>query len=612
MLSLRKKLLLGFGGLLLIIILLGLQSITKVTELGGAIDIILRENYQSVIACQKMKESLERLDSGALFILSGNEKEGRDLIERNMPEFEKALQTELKIITLPGEGEKAARVKTLFEQYRPLIKNVEGQKLSQMMRDEIYFDKLQPLFQNIKNTTDDILYINQQNMFEANQQARHKATAAREHMFILLFIGVAVAAVYISLVGKWILRPIKRLTQSVEEIKRGNLDLVVKSDGRDEIGRLSEAFNEMTASLREFRRRDEEKLFRIQVSTQQTFNNLPDIVAITDTEGHIEIATETAGNIFGLKRNVKIQSLPFDWMKSLFEDALKGHQVPMNKNNVSLIQQFINAEEHYFQPAAAPILNSKKEVTGVILILKDITEQLEHSELKRGVISTVSHQLKTPLTSIRMALHLLLEEKIGPLNPTQTELLVTAREETERLNRILENLLDISRIVSGKMAIEFHNIQPYKIAHEAAESFRSKAIGHGIKLHTLLPGDLPDVWADAEQIEHVFSNLLLNALRYTESGGAVTISARADDKQVLLSVSDTGSGIPEQYLPKIFERFFRIPGQDTEAGTGLGLSIVKEIVEAHGGSVGVESREGVGSTFSFTLPRADIGPGKNV
>ncbi|MGD0276839.1 MAG: HAMP domain-containing histidine kinase, partial [Syntrophales bacterium] len=149
MLSLRKKLLLGFGGLLLIIVLLGLQSITKVTELGGAIDIILRENYQSVIACQKMKESLERLDSGTLFILSGYKKEGKDIIERNMPEFEKALQTELKNITLPGEGERVSHIKILFEQYRPLIIDVEGQKLSQPVRNEIYFDELLPLFWDI-------------------------------------------------------------------------------------------------------------------------------------------------------------------------------------------------------------------------------------------------------------------------------------------------------------------------------------------------------------------------------------------------------------------------------------------------------------------------------
>jgi NtrC-family two-component system sensor histidine kinase KinB len=126
-----------------------------------------------------------------------------------------------------------------------------------------------------------------------------------------------------------------------------------------------------------------------------------------------------------------------------------------------------------------------------------------------------------------------------------------------------------------------------------------------VELVTDLPGDTPDVWADTQQIGHVFANLLSNALRYTDSGGAVTVSARTEEEQVQFSVSDTGRGIPERDLPRIFDRFFRVPGQETESGIGLGLAIVKEIVEAHGGSVNVESREGEGSTFLFTLPRAD-------
>jgi len=241
----------------------------------------------------------------------------------------------------------------------------------------------------------------------------------------------------------------------------------------------------------------------------------------------------------------------------------------------------------------------------VILILKDVTEQLEHDELKRGVISTVSHQLKTPLTSIRMAIHLLLDEKVGTLTAKQQELLIAAQEDSDRLDRILENLLDMSRIVSGKVAMDLAAAQPQQMILNAVESYRAAARQRGVELTTNLPGDLPEVSADALQIAHVFANLLFNALKYTDSGGAITMSAQADQELVRFSVSDTGKGIPEEHLPKIFDRFFRVPGQDHETGTGLGLSIVKEIVEAHGGSVGVESRLGEGTTFSFTLRRTD-------
>ncbi|HYA12892.1 MAG TPA: ATP-binding protein [Syntrophales bacterium] len=605
MLGLRHKLLLGFGGLLLIIALIGLQSITKVTTLGGAIDVILKENYQRVLACQDMKESLERMDSGALFILSGSEKEGREAIDVNVPVFEKALQIELNTITLPGEGEKAAHLKELFERYKTMIQVIGDKTLSSERRRQIYYTDLFPLFREIKDTANSILTMNQQNMYDENQSARHKAARAREQMYFLLLLGAIVAIAYMFLIGKWILRPINRLTQSVDEIKQGNLDLVVTSNTRDEIGHLSAAFNEMTASLREIRRSEELKLVRMQHSTQETFNNLPDVAATIDLEGRVEVSTETAKNIFGLNRGVQIQILPYKWMADLFRKALSGDQTSTDQESISLIQQFINTEEHYFRPIAAPILNNRKEVTGVILILKDVTEQLEHDELKRGVISTVSHQLKTPLTSIRMALHLLLDEKLGPLTAKQADLLITAREDSDRLNRILENLLDLSRIVSGKVAMELHTAQPHQLVLESIESYRAASRQRGIELKTELPDDLPDVRADTLQIAHAFANLLFNALKYTESGGTVTVSAQADEGHVRFLVSDTGKGIPEQYLPRVFDRFFRVPGQETESGIGLGLAIVKEIIEAHGGSVSAESRVGEGSTFSFTLPRAD-------
>jgi signal transduction histidine kinase len=604
MLGLRHKLLLGFGGLLLIIALIGIQSITKVTTLGDAIDVILKENYQSVIACQNMKEALERMDSGALFILSGYENEGREAIDRNVPAFENALHIELNNITVPGEGEKANHLQELFSRYRPMVQSMEDKTLSSERRRQIYFTELFPLFREIKETANDILTMNQQNMYDENESARHKAAKAREQMYFLLLLGAVVSIAYMFLIGKWILRPIRSLTQSVDEIKQGNLDLMVKSDTHDEIGHLSEAFNEMTASLREIRRIEELKLVRMQHSTQETFNNLPDVAAVIDLEGRVEVSTETAKNTFGLNRGVQIKILPYKWMANLFREALKGDQTSMDQGSISLIQQFINTEEHYFRPTAAPILNSRKEVTGVILVLKDVTEQLEHDELKRGVISTVSHQLKTPLTSIRMALHLLLEEKVGYLTPKQMDLLIAAREDSDRLDRILENLLDMSRIASGKVAMELQAAQPHQMILTAVESYRAAARQRGVELKTDLPDDLPDVLADTIQIAHVFANLLFNAMKYTDSGGMITLSAQADQEHVRFSVSDTGKGIPEEHLPKIFDRFFRVPGQEHETGTGLGLSIVKEIVEAHGGSVSVDSHVGEGTTFSFTLPTA--------
>jgi len=605
MLGLRQKLSLGFGGLVLIILILGIQSINYLTQLGPAIDVILRENYRSVIACQEMKEALERIDSGVVFIFIGEKQRGTEQIEKNEAAFEKALRVELNNITLPGEGEKARQLQGLFEQYRITLHEIQGLKISNQQRDA-YFSKLLPRFLQIKETAEEILQMNQTNMSDANDWARRSADSAKKQMYLFLFVGMSVAVGFVFFTGKWILRPVNRLIRSTEEIKKGNLDLVVQSDSQDEIGRLSEAFNEMTSALRESRRSDQTKLVRIQRATEQAFNSLPDAIAIVDPAGKVEVATGTARNVFGLKPDQQIRSLAYPWMSEILTEALRTGHTVVPKGQEKAIQRFIDGEEHYFRPLAIPILANDGQPTGVVFVLRDATQEREQEELKSGVISMVSHQVKSPLTSIRMALHLLLEEKVGSLTPKQAELLVAAREDSDRLHNIFNDLLDISRIESGKGAMNFQKVSPHALVFEALEPFQMDYKDRGVALETEVPSDLPEVWAEISRMNHVFANLLSNALRYTSPGGKVTVLARAAQEHVFFSVSDTGKGIPDQYLPRIFEKFFRVPDQGTDTGVGLGLAIVKEIVEAHGGTVNVESRPGEGTTFTFTLRRGDI------
>jgi len=604
-LSLRQKLALGFGGLLVIIAAIGIHNITRITALGQSIDVILRENYRSVVACQEMKDALERMDNGAVFVLLGAEQKGNDQIAQNEARFEKALQVELGNITLPGEGEKAERLKQLFGQYRSDIKVMGNPVFGREARRKTYFAELLPLFQRIKGTADDILRMNQENMVAMDARARRQALSVRGQMYMMLLAATVVAAVFLFLTGKWILRPITRLTNSAKEIQKGNLDLVVPSESSDEIGQLTKAFDEMAASLREFRRTGQARLLRIQRSTQQAFDSLPDAIAVINPEGEVEVATETAREAFGLKSSARVRDLPSPWMAGLCEKALASGRIAELGGAQAVVQQFVRNEERFYRPRAVPILDSGRAPAGVVLILQDVTQQRRQDEMKSGVISTVSHQLKTPLTSIRMAIHLLLDEKTGMLTPKQEDLLMAAREDADRLHTIVRELLDIGRIESGKARMDLARLSPQKVVLEGSEPYRSTARDQRVTLAVDVPEDLPEVWADPTRISHVFANLLSNALKYTPPGGSISLSAQAGEEVVRFQVSDTGIGIPDRYLPRIFEQFFRVPDQGPGTGAGLGLAIVKEIVEAHGGTVGVESREGAGSTFLFSLRRTD-------
>jgi signal transduction histidine kinase len=232
-------------------------------------------------------------------------------------------------------------------------------------------------------------------------------------------------------------------------------------------------------------------------------------------------------------------------------------------------------------------------------------------QVKSDLVSTASHELKTPLTSIRLVIHLLLEEVVGPLTPKQIELLVDARDNAERLLAMVNNLLDLARLERGEGQLEIRAVSPADLLQSAAEAVRPRAQDKGIELNVAAAQDLPRVAADAGKIEHALANLLDNAVTYTDRAGKITLSASADGDHVVIAVQDTGVGIAAEHLPHVFDRFVRIPGQSRESGTGLGLAIVREIVAAHRGSVSCESQPGAGSIFRFTLPIAPAAPGED-
>jgi NtrC-family two-component system sensor histidine kinase KinB len=601
--TLRQKLSVVFAMLLSITALIAWQSIQRFNQLGRSIDVILKENYRSVIACQQMKDALERMDSGLLFILADFVKEGIEQIEANREHFNMALEIELHNLTLPEESAQALELKSLFNLYcNGLTRFMTSQP--QLLR-QIYFENLFPLFKQIKNKAESILQLNQENMNTANNRARREAAKARRDMIFFLSLSAFIILFFMLLSNQWILKPIRRFIASTQEIRKGNLNLVIKVDTRDEIGQLSEAFNDMAASLRLFRRSDQMKFLWIQRSTQEAFKNLPAAIAIVDADGMVEIATASARSNFGLVPNTSIEQAPYPWLAEIQRNITKNPVQPGNEKKHEIIQQFSDNQERFFKPRVIPIFNDEQEFSGSIIILEDVTLLMQNDEIKKDLFSTISHQLKTPLTSIRMALHLLLDENIGTLNEKQADLLVSARDESERLNGIVEDLLDIRRLESGNVKLNLAAVSPDDLVKEAIVPFSRQAQDKGIRFELDLPADLPAVRADRSRIFYVFANLLSNAITYSPVGSVVQLKAKQEGEKVLFSIKDNGCGIPRKYHKRIFEKFFRVPEQNTQGGIGLGLSISKEIIAAHHGQISFSSAEGQGTTFSFSLDTQD-------
>ncbi|MDD8025131.1 MAG: ATP-binding protein [Acidobacteriota bacterium] len=606
MLGIRQKLILGFGGLFLLVGGIGLLTMTKISVLGRSIDVILRENYKSVIACQSMKEALERIDSGVLFSFMGRPDESRRLVDDNRKVFASALDKELNNITLSGEGETAGKIPALYAAYAESIAAVVDASRPLEERRALYLDDLYPRFLELKSLAQQILDLNQANMVEANDRARAQAATAHRQLLLVILAAAAVALIYSLSIRRWILWPIRRLTVFADEARRGNLDLVLQPKGRDEIGRLAEAFNDMAEGLRRLRRQDRLEIQRTRRATEEVFKALPTPIAVLDLDGRVELATDPADRLFGLKPGADARALGEGWLNGLIDRALAENRPAEPKvRGEDFLQRFDGLRERLFHPVVLPLSTGggPEEPSGLAVLLLDVTDLHEQLELKRSVVATVSHQLKTPLTALRMSLHMLLDESLGDLNPKQAELALAARDESERLVRIVNDLLDIDRIESGRAQMTFRPTDPVSLIRDAADRHFSEAKDRGIALAASAPPDLPRVLADRSRIALVFDNLLSNAFRYTEAGGSIHIEAESDPAGVRFRVRDTGRGISPEYLDKIFSPFFRAPGQDPASGVGLGLAIVRETIRHHGGEVGVESEPGQGTLFWFTLPK---------
>lgn len=602
--SIKQKFLVSFGILLGMAAIFGVVMLRQVDKLGDAVNVILRENYRSVVICQEVNEALERIDSALLLSLAGGPPAERKFVEEQTAKINRAWNAEMQNITVPGEGERAEKVGKLLPGYAAALHRFTQPDSSTETRREIYRKQAHPLFQELKKTTGEILSLNQDNMIEANEAARLEAKRFHSNALFLLAGCLIFIFIFSLLLTRWIQHPLEKLIAMTDEIINGNLSLSLEVRSKDEIGRLSRSFNAMASALRTAQGQMVNKLHRSERMNRELFSELPMAIAVFNARTEcIEFTTQGAAKHFGFEEGIRLDDLKYDWLKELFLRVRQNGVLSDTGKNEAGIQYFIEGKEYFFQPIAVPIPSGvpPEQITGVAVIMKDVTMAHEQQELKRSVISTVSHQLKTPLTSLQMSIYLLLEEKCGPLNPKQLDLLMTMRDESNRLAEIIGDLLDLNRISkSGALPWELHS--PGDLLLSAQDRFNAECQEHSIRLEVRCDPLTPSVPVVLSRIRHVFDNLIRNAIRYTPPGGQITLAVRPAGNAAEFSVSDTGCGMSREVQSHLFEPFYRGPHQDSSSGIGLGLSIVKEIILSHGGKISVRSKEKAGTEFTFTLP----------
>jgi two-component system, NtrC family, sensor histidine kinase KinB len=601
--SLRHKLWLGFGTLLLVLVLVSTLSLIVLTFYSHVLQRLFRENYDSVLYCDAMKASVDELNSRAQQLIWQEQAARQIDAAAQQRVFSANLRAELGNITLPGEGHLAEWVADLWDQYQAHYQQFDAAAPAD--RPALYRDDLLPRYQSIKSVAQKIADLNMSNMVSVDGQVKRTLTEVRNVLLALAIGGILIAFAVVSAAGTTILRPLNALTGSVRQIEAGNLDLHVPVQTRDELGQLAEAFNAMSSKLREFRRLDHDRLVRTQQTTQLAIDSLPDAVFVIGPGGAVEISNRTAAAHFGVTPGATVSGLSLRWLTPLYEQVCRTRRAAEPNGYRSALQLFDESHERFLLPRAVPMLDSAGGMIGVTVTLVDVTRLHAADEAKSNLVSTVSHELRTPLTAIRMALGLLARESFAPKT---AGLMKAAREESDRLYRIVENLLSISRIESGRAQFQLRPMSPTEIIAQAVDPMRAALADKNIRLEVECAGGLPKVLADPAAIGSALTNLLSNALKFTPSGGQVRVAAAALGESVVFTVADTGPGIPDQYAQRVFDKFFRVPGKDGPSGAGLGLAIAKEVVEAHGGVIELCTGDGSRSTFRFTLP-AQANPG---
>jgi two-component system, NtrC family, sensor histidine kinase KinB len=603
--SLRTKLLIGIAPLLAIVVGLGLWAIVMFLRLGGNIDVILRENYQSVLAAQNMKEALERMDSSLLFAIGGEEARGREQLVESRLLFDKNFDAERGNITIhPREDQLVAELATLREKYMKLTERFFEAKPAD--RTRLYFAEALPTFNRIKDRADDVLNLNQRNMEDMDHQARSAATRSIRWMVLALIGSAAVATLIAVVLSRSLLVPIRSVTRAARSMANGDLEQVVAVVSHDELGELAAAFNSMARTIREYNAAGTARLVRAQKTAQATIDAFPDPVVVVDPAGSVERANPAAERLLGAApvAGATVAWVPPASLKMPLAAVLSGEHdfLPSSFEHAICLRD--DGQERFLLPRVLAIRDEVGNLLGAAVVMSDVTRFRKLDQLKSDMVSTVSHELKTPLTSIQMAVHLLLEEVVGPLNSKQLELLIAARQDSDRLLAMINDLLDLTRIEQGRVALDLQPIAPADLVGESVARFATPAQDSGVELAASVGFGLPPVLVDRERIAHVFDNLIGNALAHTNRGGSIHVEAKAEPRVIRFNVRDTGEGIAAEFLPRLFERFFRVPGSRARQGAGLGLAISREIVEAHGGTIDVTSQKGQGSTFTFTLPLA--------
>jgi PAS domain S-box-containing protein len=567
--TIKNKLRAGFGFLFFLAFVCSGVSIYFLNRLSADSSVILKDNYETLVYMRNIGLTLD-INAGVL------NKAQTDVIETNLAKQEHN-------VTEPGEQQLTDSLRSKYEQLKLLPGNVSEQsRLRLDMRKQLY----------------DIMQLNMKAIERKNSVAKGTASSATILVALIGSFLFLVAFSFIVNFPGYIANPIRELTERIIEISKRNYHQQLDFTSNDEFGELAQAFNTMTFKLDEYENSNLASILFEKRRIETIINSMHDGIIGLDERSFIIFVNQVACELVGIQESNLIGRYAPDVAleNDLFRNLLVTEQHKM--------KIYADNRESYYSKDIQPVM-SKERLIGKVIILKNITEYQQLDEAKTNFIATISHELKTPISAIKMSIKLLEDQRIGAMNTEQKQLLENIDDDTKRLLLITGELLDMAQVETGKLHLNFGSTHPKNIVDYAVKAVKFTADQKKVSLKVNCDESLPEVRADLDKTTWVLINLLSNAIKYGPERSEVLLNVKkTKGDEIEFSVTDHGQGIESKYLSRIFERYFKVPGSKGEhSGTGLGLAIAKDFIEAQSGKIGVESEMGEGSKFYFTLKR---------
>jgi PAS domain S-box-containing protein len=562
---LKTKLSLAFSLFFIALLLLAFLGANGVARMNNATQEILKDNYVSLDFAQEM---LRALDSGndALFLEN--------------------LQKQQANITENGEQ---------------LITDLVARKFEELQRTDTVAANRRPIEQAIKVQLHEIWDLNQDAIVRKSNSARQIGVNAFQIIGILSTFLVLLAFTFLLNLPAYIADPIMRLKDGIRQILQRDYTARVEISSSDELGDLGSAFNEMATKLDFWEHSNWAQVLFEKRRIETIIEQMQDAIIGLDEQQQVLFVNPVMARILSMSPREMIGKNALEL--ALHNDLLRHLLRPEEHKKVDL-KIFFEGHESFFKEEKHAVHNGDVLI-GQVIVLKNVTAYKELDLAKTNFIATISHELKTPLSAIKMSLKLLEDERVGTLNEEQKKLAEQIRHDSERLLKITGELLDLAQVETGNIRLDLAPTRVDYLVGYATRAVESMLTDRHIKLDVQLAKDLPLLLLDTEKTAWVLVNLLSNAVKHSPDGERIIVQAAREGEQVNISVRDFGKGIEAKYLPRVFDKFFQAPSdgpKSTVGGTGLGLAISKEFIEAQGGQIRVESKLNEGATFSFSLP----------